>query len=115
LRGCSLDRPTIPADCPEFLRLLITRCWDADPTKRPSFVEILEILSGANGDQRQEDDDDEIPEYCEYEHEHEHDPAQSSASDSISNLAEAFTIPDASPPLFGDDETVSFTGTTSTE
>jgi hypothetical protein len=41
LRCC---RPVIPLHCPPFLRSLITRCWDADPTKRPSFVMILDIL-----------------------------------------------------------------------
>ena len=37
-------RPQIPPNCPTSLRNLITSCWDADPTKRPSFKEILEQL-----------------------------------------------------------------------
>jgi serine/threonine protein kinase len=35
-------RPKIPPECPPELAKLIQRCWDADPTKRPSFQEILE-------------------------------------------------------------------------
>jgi len=34
-------RPEIPADCPERIRDLIESCWQKDPTRRPSFAEII--------------------------------------------------------------------------
>lgn len=34
------ERPVIPEDMPEELVLLMRRCWDADPTKRPSFEQV---------------------------------------------------------------------------
>ncbi|KAN0019805.1 hypothetical protein ACTFIU_003027 [Dictyostelium citrinum] len=37
-------RPSIPPDCPVSLRKLITKCWAADPSQRPSFTEILAEL-----------------------------------------------------------------------
>lgn len=35
----------IPADCPKYLRKLLLKCWSADPKDRPTFSEIVEILS----------------------------------------------------------------------
>ena len=35
------ERPEMPEICPKNLRKLITRCWDKNPTSRPSFIEIL--------------------------------------------------------------------------
>jgi serine/threonine protein kinase len=37
-------RPPLPSDCPEDLRLCITRCWECNPQKRPTFVEICKML-----------------------------------------------------------------------
>lgn len=39
-------RPTIPPDCPAIVRDLMTECWQADPTQRPSFT----TLSAQLGD-----------------------------------------------------------------
>jgi len=39
-------RPAIPKDCPEDFAELIQDCWQNDPTARPSFSEIIEILNG---------------------------------------------------------------------
>jgi serine/threonine protein kinase len=37
-------RPHLPSDCPEDLRFCITRCWEYNPQKRPTFVEICKML-----------------------------------------------------------------------
>jgi hypothetical protein len=37
-------RPPLPSDCPEDLRFCITRCWECNPQKRPTFVEICKML-----------------------------------------------------------------------
>jgi hypothetical protein len=37
-------RPEIPADCEPSLRALMESCWHPDPSKRPSFKEIIERL-----------------------------------------------------------------------
>ncbi|KAJ1702912.1 hypothetical protein LUZ63_002691 [Rhynchospora breviuscula] len=37
-------RPTIPKNANPEIAKLIKRCWQQDPTKRPDFAEILEIL-----------------------------------------------------------------------
>jgi serine/threonine protein kinase len=41
LRG---GRPTMPGDPFSVFNILVTRCWHQDPTKRPSFAEIVEDL-----------------------------------------------------------------------
>lgn len=42
--GCQALRPTIPKNThPKFAELL-ERCWQQDPTQRPDFSEIVEIL-----------------------------------------------------------------------
>lgn len=33
-----------PQSCPESVYVLMSRCWEAEPTKRPSFKEIFEEL-----------------------------------------------------------------------
>lgn len=38
------ERPMIPVKTPTKLRSLIQRCWDFDPTKRPSFEQICKVL-----------------------------------------------------------------------
>jgi hypothetical protein len=38
------ERPPIPSTCPRKLAQLITKCWSAKPSKRPTFVEIVEDL-----------------------------------------------------------------------
>jgi hypothetical protein len=37
-------RPTIPADCPAIYKNLLEACWHDDPTKRPSFSQIMHEL-----------------------------------------------------------------------
>ena len=34
------DRPTLPADCPDDLKMLIQSCWDSEASSRPSFKKI---------------------------------------------------------------------------
>lgn len=41
------ERPIIPSSTPPEFTKLIQECWDGDPEKRPSFIEIVEHL--ANG------------------------------------------------------------------
>jgi predicted Ser/Thr protein kinase len=36
--------PSIPSDCPPFLRELMELCWNKDPEKRPSFEDICEMF-----------------------------------------------------------------------
>jgi serine/threonine protein kinase len=41
------ERPNlaqIPTSCPEVLKNLVRACWDANPSKRPNFNQILDIL-----------------------------------------------------------------------
>lgn len=38
-------RPTIPQNTPPDLAQLIKSCWELDPTKRPSFQQITQLLS----------------------------------------------------------------------
>lgn len=38
------ERPTVPTDMPLEYALLMKSCWDADPTKRPTFVQVLQCL-----------------------------------------------------------------------
>jgi hypothetical protein len=46
-------RPTFPSAAPAAFVNLASRCWDADPKMRPSFVEISatlkEIINGEDG------------------------------------------------------------------
>jgi serine/threonine protein kinase len=37
-------RPKIPSSCPPFFAELMTKCWDADPSKRPTFAQVIEQL-----------------------------------------------------------------------
>jgi serine/threonine protein kinase len=39
------QRPEITEDTPEFFANLMKKCWDNDPTKRPSISEVLDIFS----------------------------------------------------------------------
>ncbi|KAK9168057.1 hypothetical protein Syun_000197 [Stephania yunnanensis] len=43
IAACGL-RPEIPKDCPQVLRMVMTRCWNSCPSKRPQFSEILNML-----------------------------------------------------------------------
>lgn len=45
---CGL-RPEVPKDTPQFLKSLMHRCWNSNPTKRPQFAEIISILSRQSG------------------------------------------------------------------
>ena len=38
-------RPEIPGHCPVELKKLITACWNQDPSKRPSFAQIVRRLA----------------------------------------------------------------------
>jgi hypothetical protein len=40
-------RPPLPSDCPEDLRDCINRCWECDPRKRPTFIEVCKMLKTA--------------------------------------------------------------------
>ena len=40
-------RPSLPQDCPSYLRICITRCWILDPARRPSFSELCGMLRHA--------------------------------------------------------------------
>ncbi len=40
-------RPPLPSDCPKDLRFCITSCWDQNPKKQPTFVEVCKILKFA--------------------------------------------------------------------
>ena len=37
-------RPIIPNNCPEEIGELMELCWDANPKKRPTFLEIIKFL-----------------------------------------------------------------------
>jgi serine/threonine protein kinase len=37
-------RPDLPPECPRDLHFCITSCWDQDPRKRPTFVEVCKML-----------------------------------------------------------------------
>ena len=39
-------RPTIPANTPPALVELISKCWETDPTNRPTFTEIVHTFRG---------------------------------------------------------------------
>jgi serine/threonine protein kinase len=39
------QRPDVPAMLPELVVKVMTSCWHAEPQKRPSFEEVLELLS----------------------------------------------------------------------
>lgn len=38
-------RETIPASWPEYVKMLVSECWDEDPANRPSFKDITHRLS----------------------------------------------------------------------
>lgn len=38
------DRPNVPRDWDERLSMLLQQCWDENPTARPSFKQVLEVL-----------------------------------------------------------------------
>jgi serine/threonine protein kinase len=43
----SQERPNmsvIPSSCPAKMKLLITQCWQQEPSRRPNFEEILDVL-----------------------------------------------------------------------
>jgi hypothetical protein len=40
-------RPKIPSHCPASLKTLMDDCWNSDPTKRPSFEQIVQRLDAA--------------------------------------------------------------------
>jgi mitogen-activated protein kinase kinase kinase 9 len=37
-------RPIIAPDCPKPYRQLLTKCWDPEPTKRPSIDKVMMLL-----------------------------------------------------------------------
>ena len=39
------QHPPLPPECPEFFRKLLLRCWETNPSRRPSFDQILVYLS----------------------------------------------------------------------
>lgn len=44
------ERPEINNDVPNCLKTLIEKCWDKDPTKRPTFSEIVQFLKNNAND-----------------------------------------------------------------
>ena len=42
--ACNNRRPKIPDDMPEVQAELLRSCWDAQPEKRPTFMEIITQL-----------------------------------------------------------------------
>ena len=40
-------RPQIPADSPPQIVDIMSRCWDANPDLRPSFVQVVKMLEQA--------------------------------------------------------------------
>ncbi|KAK9070758.1 hypothetical protein SSX86_011160 [Deinandra increscens subsp. villosa] len=44
IAACGL-RPDIPKDCPQHLRSLLNKCWHSTPSKRPTFSEIISLLT----------------------------------------------------------------------
>ncbi|XP_076929375.1 serine/threonine-protein kinase STY13-like [Bidens hawaiensis] len=40
-------RPTVPNDCLPILREIMTRCWDVDPTVRPTLSQVVKMLEKA--------------------------------------------------------------------
>nr|XP_043622893.1 serine/threonine-protein kinase STY46-like [Erigeron canadensis] len=51
IAACGL-RPDIPKDCPQHLRSLMNKCWNTNPSKRPTFSEILSLLARPNNTTR---------------------------------------------------------------
>ncbi|XP_059431338.1 uncharacterized protein LOC132164792 isoform X3 [Corylus avellana] len=47
IAACGL-RPDIPKDCPQILKVLMTKCWNNIPSKRPQFSDIISILLRPN-------------------------------------------------------------------
>lgn len=37
-------RPTLPNECPDYLRFCLTSCWEVDPKDRPTFHDLLRML-----------------------------------------------------------------------
>ncbi|XP_073395016.1 uncharacterized protein [Physcomitrium patens] len=37
-------RPTLPENCPDYLKWCIANCWDQRPEDRPNFTDLLKIL-----------------------------------------------------------------------
>jgi hypothetical protein len=42
------ERLPLPTNTPEWYNNLIIACWDSNPTKRPSFSNICDIISCFN-------------------------------------------------------------------
>lgn len=47
IAACGL-RPDISKDCPQNLRSLMNKCWNNTPSKRPTFSEIVSLLTRSN-------------------------------------------------------------------
>ena len=39
-------RPRVRAEWPPPLAALLTRCWDPEPSRRPEFAHVVEVLGG---------------------------------------------------------------------
>lgn len=57
------ERPTFKDDVSEKMKNLISRCWDQNPSERPSFKEIFKLLSEDFSYSAESIDEDEINEY----------------------------------------------------
>ncbi|GAM29061.1 hypothetical protein SAMD00019534_122370 [Acytostelium subglobosum LB1] len=47
-------RPTIPTVCPNSIKTMISKCWDASPEERPTALEAIELLALAEKDYQQD-------------------------------------------------------------
>ncbi|CAG8758814.1 33815_t:CDS:1, partial [Racocetra persica] len=41
-------RPTVPANAPELIEDLITKCWNGQPDKRPTSKDIFDTINTWN-------------------------------------------------------------------
>lgn len=59
-------RPKFPKEIPESYKNLIEKCWDQDPQKRPTFIEILDQLKNNRGFITDKIDEEKFRKYIDY-------------------------------------------------
>ncbi|XP_072034406.1 uncharacterized protein [Amphiura filiformis] len=58
-RVCDQDeRPQIPDDCPDQIAELMTQCWQADRTKRPTSEQVVQVISEYRKQIQEQHDED---------------------------------------------------------
>ena len=60
------ERPQFTYEIPETYRILIERCWDHDPTKRPPFAEIVDELKNDEGFHTENFEEDDYQDYIDF-------------------------------------------------